>query len=154
MKRKLLMLFLFIFIGSSIIYGQKKNHLKKIQPNYSNEFITKCIVEVYQDQATKLVFNNPRRYQFIKDFFARIRYINYTQNKKELLKHKEVHELFKIPLNNKLNSSLKREEFLNINNFNPLKYKVNFASPDPTWYIIDNSNYILVIESSQKINRK
>jgi hypothetical protein len=147
MKRNLLVFVL--FIGCTIVYGQQK-----MQPNYSNQFIKDCIIEVFQDQADALVFNNPKRYQVIKDFFSRVHYLNYSQRKNEFLKNKRVFQLSEIPLNNKMNSSMVRGVFSNINTFNPLKYQVNFASPDTSWYVINNSNFILVIESSQKINRK
>jgi len=112
--------------------------------NFTDNEINDFIIEVFQDQATSLVFNTETyRYKLIKTFFKDKYFIEYkpeyTGKKFELLST--------LGINNKYNKNLIIDTYYNPNTFNPLKYKFPLSSNSRKMYRIDNTDYIISIKT-------
>lgn len=123
-----------------------------ILPNSSYcQNIDPRIQEVYGNMTEELVSKDPDRLKFLNDLLQNRLTIEKTQKN---LEGYNIQKLSEVPLFNKFNPGLKRDAEFNPNSFNPLKYLLNFYSfeIEPVYYIIDNTDYIIVIKSQGKRN--
>jgi hypothetical protein len=101
------------------------------------------ISEVYQSEISNL---DAERIAFIK---------NLLNNRIAFYKEKNTPQdkytkLSQISLYNKYNPQLERDLNFDPNTFNPLKYNFNFYSQYDQVYRVDNTDYIIVIESQKR----
>lgn len=113
----------------------------KINPLLSERAIQQRINEVFEDEATSLVFDNPHRLNSILYFF---RHRFFILERKQVANEKLV-KLSEVPLFNKYNDGLQREAVFNPYNFNPLKYQLDIFSPKKKMYRVDHSDYVIII---------
>lgn len=147
--KKLLFIFTLI-VMPFCVSGQESKHTNPLRLAQFNENVnlpltTKeraQIVEVYGDSADKLVFNIPHRLKSIKHILRNrvvIKLITNENDKKACPKLSEV-ALFN-------DSSIEEIKHFNPNDFNPLKYNLNFYSKDAGLFQVDNTNYYIIIKS-------
>lgn len=101
------------------------------------------IVEVYGDKTTELVTNDNARLKDLNDIlFNRCKVVEMP-----VVGVDKYPRLSAIPLLNKYNSNLSRDKVFNPENFNPLKYQLNFfPKSSAAIYRIDGTDYVIVIE--------
>jgi len=100
------------------------------------------IQEVYADKTQELVLNDPERHALLIDLLQnRLKVMESQPNTKE-----NYIKLSEIALLNKYNPALTRDASFDPENFNPLKYNLNFFPKTTTAYRIDNTNYIIIIQ--------
>lgn len=101
------------------------------------------IQEVYGDKTQEIVQNDPERIKVLNDLL---------DNRIKIIESPAVGEdkytkLSTVPLLNKYNPSLTRDLVFDPNNFNPLKYSMNFFTSQVQIYRVDNTDYLIVINS-------
>ena len=100
------------------------------------------IQEVYADKTQELVLNDHERHALLIDLLQnRLKVMESQPNTKE-----NYIKLSEIALLNKYNPALTRDASFDPENFNPLKYNLNFFPKTTTAYRIDNTNYIIIIQ--------
>lgn len=101
------------------------------------------IQEVYGDKTQEIVQSDPERIKLLNDLLDnRIKIIEMPVNEKEVYP-----KLSDMPLLNKYNSQLQRDLVFNPDTFNPLKYSLNFFSLKTEVYRVDNTAFLIVINS-------
>lgn len=130
---------LFCMISMNFTYAQTN-----VKTNYSDTFIKKCIVEVFQDKADELIFSSKSKsksLQRINRLFKKrlvIKHIlNYTNDNVVLLST--------VPLFDKYNKNLVVDTAYNSETFNPLKYKFKYKENKTMIYRIDATDYLIFI---------
>ena len=106
-----------------------------------SQYINPKVKEMYGESIKKISSSDSLRINFFNDLIEnRIKIIEsiFEDNEKYT-------KLSAVALLNKYNPSLLRDEFFEINTFNPLKYNLNFFSNTTEVYRIDGTNYIIVI---------
>ena len=99
------------------------------------------IIEVYGNNANEIFQNNPERIKNLTDLLNnRIKIIEMP-----VIGEDKYPKLSDVPLLNKYNPNLTRDAVIDPNNFNPLKYSLNFFSTKTEVYRIDNTDYIISI---------
>jgi hypothetical protein len=111
------------------------------QKNYSDNQIRGFIEEVFSAQSNELVFQNPERYKVINRFFENIK----IELRNDIDINKKIDNYFDLPLNNKYNSQLQKDNIFSLQNFNPLKYKVQMFPQESKIYRLGNTQYLLFI---------
>lgn len=112
---------------------------------YSDKQIEGFVREVFLNEADKLVFNNSsRRLELFKNFLSRFDIQLHPEYKGKGFKN-----LSEIGLNDKFNKNLTRDEFMNVEKFNPLKYDFEMFSKKKQFFRFKNTDYIIVIEPIQ-----
>jgi bisphosphoglycerate-independent phosphoglycerate mutase (AlkP superfamily) len=112
--------------------------------NFTDEFIDKCIIEVFQDKSDVLVFNSTSdRYRVLTDFMKNRVIIEFQPN----YKGKGFDSTNELSVFNKYNPTLVRDQFYDVYTFNPLKYinAINFNSPSKNIYRIAETDYIMIV---------
>lgn len=105
-----------------------------------NQFIS----EVYGDYANDVIFQTPNMKKAIEHRLVnKVRYA--TVSYSSINSGKTYKKLSSIPLMTKYNSNLQRDLSFDPNNFNPLKYDFNFNAKSNEVYLVDNTNYIIII---------
>jgi hypothetical protein len=104
------------------------------------------IQEVYGEKTQEVFQNDPERLSLLTDLL---------DNRIKLIESPVVGEdkytkLSAVPLLNKYNPNLTRDVVFDINTFNPLKYNLNFFTTEIQIYRIDNTDYLLVIDSQKQ----
>ncbi|MFD2543035.1 hypothetical protein ACFSSB_11955 [Lacinutrix gracilariae] len=136
--------FVLLFCVLSVGYSYAQVHSKE---NYSNAFIEKCIVEVYQDAADELVFNSKsKKLQVITYFFQKRYEVKYMPE----YRGKEFDLLSSVPLNNKYNKQLKIDAYYKPDSFNPLKYQLPLTPRETKIYRIGGTDYLIFIHGKNK----
>lgn len=99
------------------------------------------IQEVFGDQIQTLVFNVPNRIKDLNDILnnrVKIEELKFDKTEK-------FQKLSSVELFNRYNPSLVRDSKIDENNFNPLKYDLNFHARTLIIYRIDNTDKIIAI---------
>ena len=115
-----------------------------VKTNYSDAFIKKCIVEVFQDKADELVFSSKSKSKSLQK-------INRLFKKRLVIKHilnytnEDVVLLSTVPLFDRHNKNLVVDTAYNSETFNPLKYKFKFNENKTMIYRIDATDYLIFI---------
>lgn len=132
------------------VYSQQSNHknplpLAKYEDNVKLPLTAierAQIIEAYGDSAEKLVFSKPNRLKSIKHILRNrvvIKLITNENEKKPCPKLSEMAEAVGLDYS--------QEEAFNPNNFNPLKYGLNFYSRSAAMYQVDDTNYYIIVKS-------
>ena len=100
------------------------------------------IQEVYGDKTQQIVQNEPERIIALNDLLDNRIKIVVSPVKGE----DKYTKLSSVELLNKYNPNLKRDEGFDPNNFNALKYNMNFFNSQAVVYRVDNTDYIIVIK--------
>jgi len=115
-----------------------------VKTNYSDAFIKKCVIEVFQDKADELVFSSKSKsnslHKINRLFNERLEIknnLNYTND--------DVVLLSTVPLFDKYNKKLVVDTTYNSETFNPLKYKLKFKENKTMIYRIDATDYLIFI---------
>lgn len=153
MKTKLFIVLPILFLSFTIFSQEAKSTPISFPDNVEAPLTKKekaMINEVYQSKANELVYQNS---DFLKDLkhLLRNRITIYKDTNPKTQKFTKL--LSEVPLFNDYNSSLTRDANFNINNFNPLKYKLNFFSKGTYVYRIDNTDYFIQVISQYRTNR-
>ena len=119
--------FCIVFVNINLISAQQVN--PKIQ-------------EVYGNMTEQIAQNEPDRIIALNDLLDnRIKIV-----KSPVVGEDKYTKLSTVPLLNKYNPNLKRDEGFDPNNFNALKYNMNFFNSQAVVYRVDNTDYIIVIK--------
>ncbi|MEM6515063.1 MAG: hypothetical protein AAF688_02690 [Bacteroidota bacterium] len=112
-----------------------------------NDSELKKIKEVFGSRADELVLNNSA---YLKDLkhLLRNRILIYEMN--DLSKQKKTKLLSEVPLNKTYNSGITRDVKFDIENFNPLKYQLDFFSKGTYVYQVDGTDYFIQITSQYR----
>lgn len=150
-QTKLVFLFIISVLASNIMFSQKKDirqplPLVKYKSNVDAPLTAKelaQIKEVYGDQAEKEILNRSQRVKDIKHLL---------RNRIEI-KLVPGGDLKPCPLLSEVSlfdayvQTLTRDTNFNPQNFNPLKYNLNFYSRAAALYKVDNTNYYIIIKT-------
>ena len=129
----------FIFLFATLSFSQVK-----LKTTFTEREINDFIIEVFQDQATHLVFNpGSKRMKLITNFFNKQFSIEYSTQ----YFGKKFKKVSDLGLNNKYNKSLVLDRNYNPRTFNPLKYKFPLSSKSKEMYRVGNTNYIITIKT-------
>ncbi|QHI36313.1 hypothetical protein IMCC3317_16750 [Kordia antarctica] len=133
----------FLFLGLCINAQTKNDHY-----NFKEQQVDTFINEVYGDQAQKVIFSNKNLYEaFKKLILQRMKIVKQSE-----IQGKKVPKITDQGMLNTYNSALRHDAAFNINNFNPLKYKLAFFDiASVRIYQIDNTDYILIIQPQPKL---
>lgn len=154
MKLKLLLLAPLMLV-CVLTFGQDKKSISIDYPNNVEAPLTTkekaMIDEVYQSKAKELVYDNE---DFLKDIkhLLRNRITIYQDNNPKTQKYGKM--LSDVPLFNEYNRNLKKEEVVDLENFNPLKYQLDFFSNGTYVYRIDNTDYFIQVTSQYRKFKK
>ena len=100
------------------------------------------IQEVYGDKTQQIMKNEPERIIALNDLLDnRIKIVV-----SPVVGEDKYTKLSSVELLNKYNLNLKRDEGFDPNNFNALKYNMNFFNSQAVVYRVDNTDYIIVIK--------
>ena len=100
------------------------------------------IQEVYGDKTQQIMKNEPERIIALNDLLDnRIKIVV-----SPVVGEDKYTKLSSVELLNKYNPNLKRDEGFDPNNFNALKYNMNFFNSQAVVYRVDNTDYIIVIK--------
>lgn len=117
--------------------------------NINNSFsqqINPKITEVYGEKTQEVFQNDPERLSLLTDLLDnRIKLIE-----SPIVGEDKYIKLSSVPLLNKYNPNLTRDAVFDINTFNPLKYNLNFFTTEIQIYRIDNTDYLIVIDSQKQ----
>jgi len=111
------------------------------QISYSESQIRNFIEEVYAAQSEDLVFQNPERHKVINMFFLNIN----IELRNDIDINKKFDNYLDLPLNNKYNPQLQKDNMFSIQSFNPLKYKAPMFPQKSKIYRLGNTQYLLII---------
>lgn len=129
----------FIFLFATLSFSQVK-----LKTTFTEREINDFIIEVFQDQATHLVFNpRSKRMKLITNFFNKQFSIEYNPQ----YFGKKFKKISDLGLNNKYNKSLVLDRNYNPRTFNPLKYKFPLSSKSKEMFRVGNTNYIITIKT-------
>jgi hypothetical protein len=134
---------MFLFFGLSM-NAQNINGSYKFKAHQVDNFIN----EVYGDQAQKVIFSNKNLYgTFKKLILERMEIV-----RKSEMKGKKVPKITAQGMFDTYNSNVSHDAYFDVNNFNPLKYKlVFFDASSYQVYEIDNTDYLLIIKPQPKL---
>jgi hypothetical protein len=125
--------FCIVFVNINLISAQQVN--PKIQ-------------EVYGNMTEQIAQNEPDRIIALNDLLDnRIKIV-----KSPVVGEDKYTKLSTVPLLNKYNPNLKRDEQFDPENFNALKYNMNFFTTQTQIYRVDNTDFIIVIEKQRTKN--
>ena len=134
-----LIIIAFIFLFATLSFSQNK--LKK---TFTTPEINDFVIEIFQSEATQLVFNpSSKRMRLITNFFNRQYSIEYSPQ----YSGKKFKQVSDLGLNNKYNKNLVLDQNYNPRTFNPLKYKFPLSSKSKEMYRIGRTDYIITINT-------
>ena len=102
------------------------------------------IKEVFKDKFEKYILNSPSRLRNMKHLLRNRMSIKRFDKPLNIDKYTN---LYNVSLFNVYNESLKKDENYNQNNFNPLKYDLDFFKIGSSIYKIFDSPYYIIIKS-------
>ena len=152
MKRLFLLMSIFLICFSVQNINAQTDRKLKTQPveygdNVETPFTAKelsMLKEVYQDKLEQYILSKPNR---VKEFKHLLRNRLLITKLPHYNAKSKVTLLSKVPLFNNYNSDLQRDNFFDINTFNPLKYNLEFFKVGSAIYRIDNTEYYIVIKA-------
>lgn len=156
MNYKIVYLFVCFFaLSISLSNAQQKTQsslkLVKYKDNVNAPLTNKernMLEEVYADKLEQYVLNRPSR---LKDFKHLLRNRIEIKLMPHLVEYtKKYKTLSEAGLFNSYNKNLKFDTSYNPENFNPLKYNMEFYGKGSRIYRIDNTNYFVIIKSQQQ----
>jgi len=141
--RKITVCMMFLFLGLCMTAQTKNDHY-----NFQEHQVDNFIKEVYGDQAQKIVFSNKNLYSaFKKLLLERMQIVRQAE-----IQGKKVPKITEEGMFDTYISGLQHDTSFNVNNFNPLKYKLVFFDVNALKvYRIDNTDYVLIIQPQSKL---
>lgn len=137
MKKTITFLMLLVALINLKTYGQDF-----VEKKHSEEFIKSCILEVFQEKAAELVFNNNSyRYTLMRDFLKNQVVVEYRPE----YVGKAFESTNSLHLNDKYTPSIQRHQSYKKGLFNPLIYAISMTPQKTTMYRIANSDYIMIV---------
>ena len=135
-------LFLALLLTTVFSFSQKKE--VKLFTDY---FIKKCIIEIYQSKSDELVFNSSSNRAFLLTNFMKNRVVVEYQ---PIYKGKGFISTNDLSVFNKYNSSIKNDSFYDKDAFNPLKYlnSININATSRKIYRIAETDFIMIVSPS------
>lgn len=101
------------------------------------------IQEVYGDKTQEIAQNDPERIKVLNDLLDnRIKIVE-----SPIVGDDKYPKLSTVSLANKYNPNLQRDVVFDPNNFNPLKYNMDFFTSKVQIYRVDNTDYIIIINT-------
>lgn len=150
MKTKWLVILPLLFISFNL-FGQDTTNESIRFPDNVKAPLTKneeiMIEEVYQTKAKEMVYDKANVLKAIKHLLRNRITIYEDSNPKT---QKQAKLLSQVPLFNDYNIDLQRDTKFDLNNFNPLKYKLDFFSKGTYVYRVDGTNYFIQITSQYR----
>ena len=131
----------FLIFFSFNVFGQKNT-------NYERDIDFKDLKELYFEvnQGYKEYPLNEERKAIYEDRLKRTKYCLL-----EDVADQQIQKISSLYLFNKLNPSLKMDFSINdINQLNPLKYSFNYYSDKDLFYLIDETNFVIIIKAVSK----
>tara|TARA_R110002012_G_scaffold174370_1_gene339244 strand:+ start:1566 stop:2036 length:471 start_codon:yes stop_codon:yes gene_type:complete len=155
MKKLIFKILVFVVCCFSLQLSAQENWstlVKSKESNYNNITETEkaFINEVYGSKANELVWNskNPNlKNGLIRLLRERIEIIDGSTLKKQ----KHTLSLFDKGLADKYNPNLRLDKVIDLKNFNPLKYNLDFFSNGTYLYKIDGTNAYLQVTSQHRL---
>jgi len=99
------------------------------------------IQEVYGSMTEQILQSNPDRIKLLNDLLEnRIKILN-----SPIVGDDKYTKLSSVPLLNKYNPNLERDKEFDPENFNALKYNMNFFTTQTQVYRVDNTDFIIII---------
>lgn len=127
-----------VVLFTSYTYAQKVIG----KPDVNN--LDKFIQEVYEDNADVLAPKGSKQYEFLKNYLKRIEYLDYSSIDQI---NTEIREITSDLLASTY-TALNFDDSAESENFNPLKYKLDYNNNDVVYYFI-NKNFIIKIKPIQ-----
>jgi len=131
----IIIVFAFLFVTFSFSQNKPKT-------TFTTNEIKGFVIEVFQNEATQLVFNpSSKRMELITNFFNRQFSIEYKPEYSE----KKIKLISDLDINNKYNKRLQSDQSYDPRSFNPLKYKFPLSSKSKEMYRVGLTDYIVTI---------
>jgi len=127
-----------------IFFGLNHNLLSQSDSSHERDINFKNIAELYYEvnQGYKEYPLNDERMSIYENRLKRTKYCFL-----EDLAEKEVQKISSVIVFNKLNPALKQDLFIDdINDFNPLKYNFSYYKDKDQFFLIDQTNYVIIIK--------
>ena len=127
-----------------IFFGLNHNLLSQSDSSHERDINFKNIADLYYEvnQGYKEYPLNDERMSTYEDRLKRTKYCFL-----EDLAEKEVQKISSVIVFNKLNPALKQDLFIeDINDFNPLKYNFSYYKDKDQFFLIDQTNYVIIIK--------
>ncbi len=144
--KRIFIAFSVILFGINLVISQDADKYVKYPENINNTLTAKekaMIIEVYgEDAAKKYIFDIPQRLKDTKHIL-RNRFEIVEIKEKNLSSFKNLSE---VPVFD-VYRNIKRDQYVDIKNFNPLKYQFNFYGNSTEYIRIDNTSYVIIIKS-------
>jgi len=135
--------FQFIIVPLAFLFVTLSFSQGKLKTTFTETEINDFIIEVFQDEATHLVFNShSKRMVLITNFLNKQFTISYSPE----YSGKKFKQISSLGINNKYNKKLQLDQNYNPQTFNPLKYNFPLGSRFKEMYRIGHTNYIISIE--------
>ena len=131
-------------IALFICFGLNHNLLSQSDSSNERDINFKNIAELYYEvnQGYKEYPLNDEKKAMYEDRLKRTKYCFF-----EDLAGKEVQKISSVIVFNKLNPALKQDLFIeDINDFNPLKYNFSYYEDKDQFFLIDQTNYVIIIK--------
>ncbi len=152
---KKLLTILVVIMMPIVVFGQQKIKkqpipLAKYDDNVNLPLTAEeraQIIEVYGEFANKYVFSNENRLKSIKHILRNRVVFKKITDTNEM---KECPLLSEVSLFNKYVPTLKRDEVVDPENFNPLKYNFQFYTTEASMVKVDNTDYYIIIKSQHE----
>lgn len=126
--------FVFLFI-TCFGFFEAKGQVEQV------EHIDPRIREVFRDDMRLLEKSPSRLISWTKLLEERISIEDWG-----VIEEGKLPKLSTVPLLNKYNNDLKRDEIFDLKNFNVLKYRLGFFTGKKSVYHIDGTNYVIIVQ--------
>jgi len=136
-------IWLLLFFLAQPIFSQSDS--KKIELNTSSTHADFCVKEFFGKELSNFSSIDPERIAFFKNVIQNRVSIVFEKNSS----NDKYKKLSTIPLFNKYNPEIKRDNHFDTSSFNVLKYKINFFSNDQQVIRIDDSDYLILISPNK-----
>ena len=127
-----------------IVFGFHQSIVAQKHTNYERDINFKDLKKLYYEvnQGYKEYPLNEEKKTIYEDRLKRTKYCFL-----EDLAEKEVQKISSVIVFNKLNPALKQDLFIeDINDFNPLKYNFSYYKDKDQFFLIDQTNYVIIIK--------
>ena len=131
-----------------VTFGFNQSTVAQQNTNYQRDINFKDLKELYFEvnQGYKEYPLNEERKAIYEDRLKRTKYCLL-----EDVADQQIQKISSLYLFNKLNPSLKMDFSINdINQLNPLKYSFNYYSDKDLFYLIDETNFVIIIKAVSK----
>ena len=131
-----------------VTFGFNQSTVAQQNTNYQRDINFKDLKELYFEvnQGYKEYPLNEERKAIYEERLKRTKYCLLEE-----VADQQIQKISSLYLFNKLNPSLKMDFSINdINQLNPLKYSFNYYSDKDLFYLIDETNFVIIIKAVSK----